>query len=137
VAAVVIVAVAAVVTVGAAVVEDEVAAGRLFDHREVLELLSQPVDPKGETIHAWVLIHIMMCLDVEGLANTFKLSEGAPEQLEVNLLSSKSGSSSASLAAGSFPFSNFFQQRLSSSSSSLRPRFDGGGLLDAISSFYR
>jgi hypothetical protein len=47
----------------------------------------------------------------------------------VNLLSSKSGSSSASLAAGSFPFSNFFRRRLSSSSSSLRPRFD------AISSF--
>jgi hypothetical protein len=41
----------------------------------------------------------MMRLDVEGLANTFKLSEGAPEQLD---------SSSASLAAGSFPFSNFF-----------------------------
>jgi hypothetical protein len=49
-------------------------------------------------------------------------------------VSSKSGSSSASLAAGSFPFSNFFRWRLSSSSSSLCPRFDGGGLLDAISS---
>jgi hypothetical protein len=54
-----------------------------------------------------------------------------------NLLSLKSGSSSVSLAAGSFPFSNFFQRRLSSSSSSLRPRFDGGGLLDANSSFSR
>jgi hypothetical protein len=51
-------------------------------------------------------------------------------------LSSKSGSSSASLAAGSFPFSNFFRRRLSSSSSSsLHPRFNGGGLLDAIPSF--
>jgi hypothetical protein len=26
-----------------------------------------------------------MCLDVEGLANTFKLSEGAPEQLDGEL----------------------------------------------------
>jgi hypothetical protein len=54
-----------------------------------------------------------------------------------NLVSSKSGSASASLAAGYFPFSNFFRRRLWSSSSSLRPRFDGGGLLDAISSFSR
>jgi hypothetical protein len=45
-----VIAVAAVVTVGAAVVEDEVAAGSLLDHGEVLELLSQPVDPKGETL---------------------------------------------------------------------------------------
>jgi hypothetical protein len=45
---------------------------------EVLELLSQPVDPKGETVHAWVLVHIMMHLDVEDLTNTFKPSEGAP-----------------------------------------------------------
>jgi hypothetical protein len=52
----------------------------------------------------------------------------------VNLVSSKSGSSLASLAAGSFPFSNFFRRRLSSSSSALRPRFDGGGLLYTISS---
>jgi hypothetical protein len=36
-----------------------------------------------------------------------------------------------------FPFSNFFERWLSSSSSSLHPRFDGGGLLDAISSFSR
>jgi hypothetical protein len=55
----------------------------------------------------------------------------------VNLVSSKSGSSLASLAAGSFPFSNFFRRRLSSSSSALRPRFDGGGLLYTISSFSR
>jgi hypothetical protein len=34
----------------------------------------------------------MMRLDVECLANTFKLSEGAREQLEANLVSSKSGS---------------------------------------------
>jgi hypothetical protein len=47
----------------------------------------------------------MMRLDVEGLINTFKLSEGALEQLDANLLSSKSGSSLASLAAGSFSFS--------------------------------
>jgi hypothetical protein len=67
-----VVVVAAVVTVGAAVVEDEVAAGSLLDHREVLELLSQLVDPKGETLHAWVLVHIMMHLNVEGLTNTFK-----------------------------------------------------------------
>jgi hypothetical protein len=79
----------------------------------------------------------MMRLDVEGLANTFNLSEGTPEQLMANLVSLKSGSSSASLAAGSFPLSNFFRRRLSSSSSSLRPRFDGGGLLDAISFFSR
>jgi hypothetical protein len=39
------------------------------------------------------------------------------------------------LATGSFPFSNFFRWRLSSSSSSHHPRFDGGGLLDAIPSF--
>jgi hypothetical protein len=69
VAAVVIMAV--VVIVGATVVKDEVAAGNPLDHGEVLELLSQPVDPADETLHAWVLVHIMMCLDVEGLANTF------------------------------------------------------------------
>jgi hypothetical protein len=80
-----IVTVAAVVTVGAAIVEDEVEAASLLDHREVLELLSQPVDPEGETLHAWVLVHIMMHLDVEGRANTFKLSEGAPEQLNDKL----------------------------------------------------
>jgi hypothetical protein len=80
----VIAAVAAVVTVGAAVVE-EVVAGSPLDHGEVLELFSQPVDPEGETLHARVLVHIMMHLDVEGLANTFKLSEGAPEQLDGEL----------------------------------------------------
>jgi hypothetical protein len=37
------------------------------------------VDPEGETLQGRVLVHIMMCLDVEGLANTFKLFEGAPE----------------------------------------------------------
>jgi hypothetical protein len=42
---VVIIAVAAVVTVGVVVVEDEVAVGSPLDHREVLELISQPVDP--------------------------------------------------------------------------------------------
>jgi hypothetical protein len=79
----------------------------------------------------------MMRLDVEGLANTLKLSEGTPEQLGGELIVVKERSSSVSLAADSFPFSNFFRRRLSSSSSSLRPRFDDGGLLDAISSFSR
>jgi hypothetical protein len=37
------------------------------------------VDPVGETLHARVLVHVMMRLDVEGRANIFKLSEGAPE----------------------------------------------------------
>jgi hypothetical protein len=80
-----IVAMAAVVAVGAAVVEEEVAAGSLLDHGEVLELLRQPVDPEGETLHARVLVHIMMRFDVEGLTNTFKLSKGAPEQLDDEL----------------------------------------------------
>jgi hypothetical protein len=55
--------------------------GRLIgpSNVEVLELVSQLVDPKGETLHACVLLHIMMCLDVQGHANTFKLSEGALE----------------------------------------------------------
>jgi hypothetical protein len=43
------------------------------------------VDPEGETLHARVLVHIMMRLDIEGLANTFKLSEGTPEQLDGEL----------------------------------------------------
>jgi hypothetical protein len=68
--------VAAVVAVGATVIEEEVAAGSPLDHREVLELLSQPVGPEGETLNARVLVHIMMRLDVKGLANTFKLSDG-------------------------------------------------------------
>jgi hypothetical protein len=50
----------------------------------------------------------MMRLDVEGLANTLKLSEGTPEQLGGELIVVKEGSSSVSLAADSFPFSNFF-----------------------------
>jgi hypothetical protein len=100
-----VIVVAAVVTVGSTIVEEEVAAGSPLDHGEVLELLSQHVDPEGETLHGRVLVHIMMRLDVEGLINTFKLSEGALEQLDANLLSSKSGSSLASLAAGSFSFS--------------------------------
>jgi hypothetical protein len=131
--------VAAIVAVRAAVaavvIEDEVAAGSPLDHRVVLELLSQPVDPKGEILHAWVLVHIMMRLDVEGRANTFKLSEGAPEYLDGEL----SVVEERFLVGvdGSFPFSNFFRRRLSSSSSFLRPHFNGGGLLDAISSFSR
>jgi hypothetical protein len=81
-----VVAVAAVIAVGAAIVEEEVAAGSPLDHGEVLELLSQPVDPEGETLQGRVLVRIMMCLDVEGLTNTFKLSEGAPEQLGGELI---------------------------------------------------
>jgi hypothetical protein len=50
----------------------------------------------------------MMRLDVEGLANTFKLFEGAPEQLDGKLSVIEER---ASLAAGSFPFSNFFRRR--------------------------
>jgi hypothetical protein len=99
---------AAVVAIGAAIVEEEVAAGSPLDHGEVLELLSQPVDPEGKTLQGRVLVCIMMRLDVEGLANTFKLSEGAPEQLGGELIVIESGSLSASLAVGSFPFSNFF-----------------------------
>jgi hypothetical protein len=99
-------AVAVVVTVRATVIEDEVAAGSLLDHREVLELLSQPVDPKGETLHAWVLVHIMMRLDVEGLADAFKTSEGSHGELSVVEERFLVGV----LAAGSFPFSNFFRR---------------------------
>jgi hypothetical protein len=76
-----------------------------------------------------------MRLDVEGLTNTLKLSQGAPEQLGGELIVGEKQFLVASLAAGSFPFSNFFRRRLSSSSSSLCLRFDGGGLLDTISSF--
>jgi hypothetical protein len=76
----------------------------------------------------------MMHLDVEGLTNTFKLSEGAPEQLDGELIVIEERFLIGILGRGSFPFSNFFRRRLSSSSS-LHPRFDGGGLLDTISSF--
>jgi hypothetical protein len=76
-----VIAVAAVV----AVVEEEVAACSPLDHGEALELLNQPVDPEGETLHARVLVHIMMRLDIDGLAKTFKLSEGTLEQLDGEL----------------------------------------------------
>jgi hypothetical protein len=79
-----VIVVAAVIAVGATVVEEAVA-GSPLDHEEVLELLSQPVDREGEILHARVLVHTMMHLDVEGLANTFKLPEGAPEQLDGEL----------------------------------------------------
>jgi hypothetical protein len=128
----VVTVVAAVAAVAVVVVEEEVAAGSPLDHGEVLELLRQPVDPEGETLHARVLVHIMMRLDVDGLANTFKLFEGAPEQLDGKLIVVEER-----FLVGSFPFSNFFRRQLSSSSSSVRPRFDTGGLLDAISSFSR
>jgi hypothetical protein len=77
--------VSTVVAVGASVVEDEVAAGNPLDHRELLEPLRQPVDPGGKTLHARVLVHFMMRLDVEGRANIFKLSEGSLEQVDSEL----------------------------------------------------
>jgi hypothetical protein len=99
----VVVVVAAVVTVGAAVVEDEVATGSPLDHGEVLEPLNQLVDPEGETLHARVLVHIMMRLDIVGRTNILKLSEGAPEQLDSVLSIIQEW-----FLIGSFPFSNFF-----------------------------
>jgi hypothetical protein len=81
-----VVVVAAVVTVGAVIVEEEVAAASPLDHGEVLELLNQPVDPEAETLQGRVLVYIMMRLDVEGLTNTSKLSEGALEQLGGELI---------------------------------------------------
>jgi hypothetical protein len=130
-------AVVAVVAAVATVVEEELAAGSPLDHREVLELLRLPVDPEGETLLARVLVHIMTRLGVEGLDNTFKLSEGAPEQLDSELSLIEERFLGGVLGRRSFPFSNFFRRWFSSSSSSIRPRFHGGGLLDAISSFYR
>jgi hypothetical protein len=41
------VAVATIVAIRAIIIEEEVAAGIPLDHGEVLELLSQPVDPEG------------------------------------------------------------------------------------------
>jgi hypothetical protein len=49
------------------------------------KFLSFSANPWILTTAARVLVHIMMRLDVEGLANTFKLSEGAPEQLDGEL----------------------------------------------------
>jgi hypothetical protein len=120
-----VVAVAAVVAVGAAIVKKDVAVGSPLDHGEVFELLNEPVDPEGETIQGQVLVHIMMRLDVQGLAITLKLSEGAPEQFGGELI----------VVEEWFLVGVLGCRLLSSSSSSLRPRFDGGGLLDAISSF--
>jgi hypothetical protein len=65
------------------------------------------MDPEGEAIHAWVLVNFMMRVDVEVRTDIFNLSEGALEQATTNLVSSKSGSSLASLVASSFPFSKF------------------------------
>jgi hypothetical protein len=78
--------VAAVASVRAitAIVEDKVAAS-LLGHRELLESLRQPMDPEGETLHAWVFIHFMMCLVVEGHTNIFKLFEGSLEQVDGKL----------------------------------------------------
>jgi hypothetical protein len=76
--------VAAVVAVRVAVVEQEVAAGSPLDHDEVLELLSEPLDPEGETLHAQALVHIMMRLDVEGLTNTFEGPNDERERGGVN-----------------------------------------------------
>jgi hypothetical protein len=101
-------AVVAVVAAVATVVEEELAAGSPLDHREVLELLCQPVDPEGETLLARVLVHIMTRLGVEGLDNTFKLSEGAPEQLDSELSLIEERFLGGVLGCRSFPFSNFF-----------------------------
>jgi hypothetical protein len=80
----------------------------------------------------------MMHLDVKGLANTLKLSEGAPEQLGGELIVVEERFLNDVLGRRSFPFSDFLRRWLSlSSSSSLRPHFDGGGLLDTISFFSR
>jgi hypothetical protein len=81
-----VVAMAATIAVGATVIGEEVAASCPLDHGEVLELLSQPVDPEGETLQGRVLVHIMMRLDVEGLSNTLKLSEGTPDHLDGELI---------------------------------------------------
>jgi hypothetical protein len=102
----VVVAVAAFVAVGAVVVE-EVAAGSPLDHGEVLELLSKLVDPEGETLHGRALVHIMMCLDVEGLANTFKPSEGAPEQLGGERIVVEERFLISAVGRQLLPFSNF------------------------------
>jgi hypothetical protein len=67
-----------VTAVVAAFVEVKVKASPL-DHGEVLELLSQPVDPEGEKLHARVLVHFMWRLDVESLTNILKLVERALE----------------------------------------------------------
>jgi hypothetical protein len=75
-----VVVVVAFIRAVAAVIEDEVAASPL-DHGELHKPLRQPVDPEGETVHARVLVHFMMRLDVEGRANIVKLSEGALEQV--------------------------------------------------------
>jgi hypothetical protein len=56
-----------------------VASGSPLDHGEVLELLSQPVDPEGVDPSKSSPCTHHDALDVEGLSNTFKLSEGAPE----------------------------------------------------------
>jgi hypothetical protein len=106
VAAVVVVAV--VVAVGAAVVEEEVAAGSPLEHGEVLELLGQPEDLEGETLHGRVLVHNMMRLVVEGLANTFKLSKCALEQLDVELTVIEERFLVGVLGRRLLPFSNFF-----------------------------
>jgi hypothetical protein len=80
----------------------------------------------------------MMHLDVEGRANIFKLSEDAPEQLDSELSVVKERFLVDILGRRLLPpFSNFFRRRLSFLSSSFRPHFDGGGLLDSISSFSR
>jgi hypothetical protein len=94
------------------------------------------VDPEGETLHARDLVHFMRRLNVKGLANILKLSKGTPEHVDYELSVVDERSSSVSLVDSSFPLFNFLQQQLSSSSSSsLRPRFDDGGPLNVISSF--
>jgi hypothetical protein len=50
----------------------------------------------------------MTRLGVEGLDNTFKLSEGAPEQLDSELSLIEERFLGGVLGCRSFPFSNFF-----------------------------
>jgi hypothetical protein len=78
----------------------------------------------------------MMRLDVEGLANTFKLSEGAPKQLDGELSVVEQRFLIGILGRRLLPF----LQLLPTAAFIvvvLRSRFDSGGLLDAISSFSR
>jgi hypothetical protein len=76
-------------------------------------------------------------LDIERLTNTFKLSEGTLEQLDDQLSVIEERFLIGVLGRRLLPLIQLLLTVALSSSSSLRPRFDGGGLLDAISSFSR
>jgi hypothetical protein len=80
-----VVATVASVRAVVAVVEDEVVASPL----------RQPVDPEGENLHAWVRVHFMMRLDVEGRANILNFLKVLLGRSMANLVSLKNGSSSA------------------------------------------